>query len=115
MDELLEELVRLPGGGSEAIPVVRSLQRRLLMLAPARARVEQGERASAVMASVGRAMFWRDKQMVEAALERWSAAAIAKAVERCATLERALIFSDAPAVPALGEELVAVARAARRR
>ena len=115
MDELLEELARLPGGGSEAIPVVRSLQRRLLMLAPARARVEKGERPSDVMASFGRAMFWRDKQMVEAAIERWSAAAIAKAVERCAILERSLIFSDAPPIPALGEELIAVARAARRR
>lgn len=115
MDELLEELARLPKGGSEAIPVVRSLQRRLLMLAPARARVEKGERASGVMASFGRAMFWRDKQMVEAAIERWSSAAIAKAVERCASLERSLIFSDAPAIPALGEELIAVARAARRR
>ncbi|MEO7603229.1 MAG: DNA polymerase III subunit delta [Sphingomicrobium sp.] len=115
MDELLEELARLPAGGSEAIPVVRSLQRRLLMLAPARARIEKGERAPAVMASLGRTLFWRDKQALEMMLERWSAAAIAKAIERCAALERSLIFSDAPAVPALGEELIAVARAARRR
>ena len=41
--------------------------------------------------------------------------ALAKAVERCANLERSLIFSDAPQGPALGEELIAVARAARRR
>jgi DNA polymerase-3 subunit delta len=114
-DELLEELARLPGGGSEAVPIVRSLQRRLLMLAPVRARVEQGERAGAVMASVGRTMFFRDKQALEAMLERWSAAAIAKAVERCAILERTLIFSDAPPIAALGEELIAVALKARRR
>ncbi len=43
-----------PAGGSEAIPVVRSLQRRLLMLAPARARVERGERLDAVMTSMGK-------------------------------------------------------------
>ena len=115
MDVLLEEMARLPAGGSEAIPVVRSLQRRLLMLAPARARVEKGERASAIMASLGRTLFWRDKQALETMLEHWSAAAIAKAVDRCASLERSLIFSDAPAIPALGEELIAVSRAARRR
>lgn len=115
MDELLEELARLPIGGSEAIPVVRSLQRRLLMLAPARARVEKGEARSAVMASIGRGMFWKDKAPVEAMLGRWSATDLAKAMERIATLERTLIFSNAPQVAALGEELVAVARAARRR
>ena len=43
MDELLDELGRLPHGGSEAIPILRALQRRLLMLAPLRARVERGE------------------------------------------------------------------------
>jgi len=115
IDELLEELVRLPQGGSEAIPAVRSLQRRLLMLAPIRARVEKGESQSAVMASVGRAMFWKDKAPVEAMLGRWSAADLAKAVERCANLERSLIFTDAPQAAALGEELIAVARASRRR
>ena len=115
MDDLLEELSRLPASGSEAVPVVRSLQRRLLSLAPIRARIEKGETQSAVMASVGRTMFWKDKGPVAAMLGRWSAADLAKAMERCARLERSLMFSDAPAVAALGEELVAVARAARRR
>ena len=53
LDELSAELARLPAGGNEGIPVVRSLQRRLLMLAPARARVDRGERVDAVMASYG--------------------------------------------------------------
>jgi DNA polymerase-3 subunit delta len=60
-------------------------------------------------------MFWKDKGPVEAMLGRWSAADLAKAVERCANLERSLIFSDSPQGAALGEELIAVARAARRR
>jgi DNA polymerase-3 subunit delta len=85
------------------------------MLAPARARIEQGESVSGVMVSVGRALFWKDRQPVETMLERWSAADIAKAVDRCAILERSLIFSDAPPAAALSEELIAVARAARRR
>lgn len=112
---LVEELGRLPSGGSEAIPVLRSVQRRLLMLAPARARVEAGERVDAVMASLGRSLFWKDKAPVSVMLERWNAADIAKAANRAGALERGLMFGDAPPAEALGEELIAVARAARRR
>ena len=68
--ELAEELARLPPGGTEAIPVVRALQRRLLMLAPTRARVERGERPDAVMTSLGRSLFWKDKPLVEQLLSR---------------------------------------------
>lgn len=103
------------GSASEAIPVMRALQRRLLMLAPARARVEQGERADAVMASIGKALFWRDKGKFGAMLARWTATDLARLTERAAAAERALLFGDGPAIDTLGEELLAVARAARRR
>jgi DNA polymerase-3 subunit delta len=111
--ELTDELARLPAGGSEAIPVVRSLQRRLLMLAPARARVERGERPDAVMTSLGRALFWKDKAMIERMLKKWSADDLARVAERTGKLERALIFTAAPDREALGEELLAIARKAR--
>jgi DNA polymerase III subunit delta len=112
--QLSEELSRLPGT-LEAIPVVRSLQRRLLMLAPARARIERGERADAVMASVGRALFWKDKPLFEKLLQQWTAEDLARVSERTGKLERALIFSPAPDQAMLGEELLAIARAARGR
>ena len=115
MSELVEELGRLPALGSQVIPAVRALQRRLLTLAPARARVERGESPSAVMASVGKSMFWRDRDAVAAMLDRWPASAIAKAIERSGALEKELIFGSAPRAEALGEELIAVSRAARRR
>jgi DNA polymerase-3 subunit delta len=110
---LAEELARLPAGGSEAIPIVRSLQRRLLMLAPARARVERGERAEAVMASMGRALFWKDKPIVARLLNIWRAEDLSTVVERSGRLERELMFSPVPAREALGEELLAIARKAR--
>lgn len=113
MTELADELARLPAGGSEAIPVVRSLQRRLLMLAPARARVERGERVDAVMASLGRALFWKDKPVVGRMLAKWNAEDLARVAERAGKLERELIFSDVPDREALGEELLAIARKAR--
>jgi DNA polymerase-3 subunit delta len=115
LEALAEELARLPVAGSEAIPIVRSLQRRLLMLAPIRARVERGERLDAVMTSAGRSLFWKDKPLVEAMLKRWNAEDLAKAAERAGALERELMFSDAPQREALGEELIAIARKARRR
>lgn len=111
---LAEELGRMSPTGNEAIPIVRALQRRVLQLAPMRARVEQGEPVDAVMASAGKALFWKDKAMIQAMLSRWSAERLAQVGERVAALEEQLIFSGAPQTAALGEELTAIARAARR-
>ena len=44
--------------------MVRALQRRLLMLAPARARMERGESRDAVMTSMGKSLFWKDKPLI---------------------------------------------------
>ena len=113
MAELAEELARLPAGGIEGIPVVRSLQRRLLMLAPARARVERGERVDAVMASAGRALFWKEKAEVQRMLSKWSAE---RPGHHCPARWRsssASMFTDVPEREALGEELLAIARKAR--
>ena len=115
IDGLAGELARMIPGGSEAIPVVRSLQRRLLMLAPMRARVERGETADAVMTSMGKSLFWKDKAMISRMLSQWSAERLAKVAERAGRLERGLIFNPAPQQEALGEELLAIAREARRR
>ena len=111
--ELSDGLSRLPAGGSEAIPVVRSLQRRLLMLAPLRARVERGERVDAVLTSMGRALFFKDKARVQRMLSKWSADDLATVAERAGKLERSLIFTPAPDREALGEELLTIARKAR--
>jgi DNA polymerase-3 subunit delta len=111
--ELSDELARLPAGGSEAIPVVRSLQRRVLMLAPLRARMERGERVDAVMASSGKALFWKDKTKIQRMLSKWSAEDLVTVADRAGKLERSLMFTAAPDREALGEELLAIARKAR--
>lgn len=115
MDALVEELARLPHGGAESIPILRALQRRLLMLAPLRARMERGERLDAVMTSLGKALFWKDKPLVQRLLSTWSADRIAEAASRVGALERELIFGMAESEAALGETLVTLARAARPR
>jgi len=112
---LADELAALSSAGTEAIPVLRALQRRLLMLAPLRARVERGESPDAVMTSMGRSLFWKDKALVAKLLTRWPAARLATVSERAASLEQALMLTPAPEREALGEELLAIARAARAR
>ena len=111
-----EALSRMDSSGKEAIPIIRSLQRRLLMLTPIRARVDSGERLQAVMTSMGKSLFWKDKPMVEKMLGAWDSAGLARVSERTGALERRLMRGDSPpAAEALGEELVAIARQARRR
>ena len=112
--DLALELSTLPTG-AESIPVVRALQRRLLQLAPARARIERGETPDAVMTSFGKALFWKDKPAVAKMLSLWDSKRLATIADRVAELERTLLFSAAPGPEALGEELIAIARAAGAR
>jgi DNA polymerase-3 subunit delta len=111
--ELTHELSKLPVGGTESIPAVRSLQRRLHMLAPLRARIERGERVDAVMTSQGKSLFWKDKAKIQRMLSQWSAEDLATAADRAGKLERSLMFTRVPDREALGEELLAIARKAR--
>lgn len=115
MTALLDELGRLPVGGNEAIPVLRALQRRLLMLAPLRARVDAGERIDAVMTSLGKALFWKDKPIVQRMLGQWSSERLAEAAKRVAALEQQLMFANVADEAALGETLIAFARVGGRR
>lgn len=111
--ELADAVERLPKSAADPIRAIRFLQRRILMLAPARARVERGERVDAVMTSLGKRLFWKEKDLVEKMLARWTSEGLATAAERAGALERSLMFSEAPEYESLGEELLAIARKAR--
>ena len=111
-----EELSRLESNGRDAIPVIRSLQRRLQMLAPIRARIDAGERPQVVMTSMGKALFWKEKPLIEKLLASWDSVSLARVAERTGELERRLMRGDSPPpAEALGEELIAIARQALRR
>jgi len=112
---LIEEFDRASLTPGESIPVVRALQRRLLQIAPLRAKVERGERVDGVMASMGKALFWKDKPLMQRLLSSWTAERIGQAMERAAAVERGAILSDEPPIAALGEELLTIARVAGRR
>lgn len=105
---LATELSLMEGAGMDAIPVVRALQRRLLMLAPLRARIDQGQRADAVMQTVWK----RDKGMVGQILPRWTSPRLSEAFQRVQKLESDLLLRPVPSGAALGETLMQLARAA---
>jgi DNA polymerase-3 subunit delta len=105
-----DELILMAASGIDPIPVVRALQRRLLMLAPLRARVEQGQSPDMVIQAVWK----RDKAVVARILPRWPAARLAEAMVRVQRLERELLLQPVPGAAALGETLLQLARAARR-
>jgi DNA polymerase-3 subunit delta len=111
---LLEEFEKSAIAPGEAIPAIRAMQRRLVQIAPLRARIERGERVDGVLASMGKSLFWKDKPLMQRLLTNWNAERIAQAMERSASLERNAMLTDEPPVAALGEELIAIARAAVR-
>lgn len=102
-------------GPTEAIGVVRALLRRLAQIAPLRAEVAAGNNVDAVMASSGRGIFWKDQKVVAGLLSRWSPESIATATLRLAAAERAFKRSGSAGMVAIGEELLAIARAAAAR
>ena len=107
---LATELELLEASGVDAIPAVRMLQRRLIMLAGLRGRIDAGQRSDEVLRTVWR----RDKDIAARVLPRWTSAKLADALDRVARLERLLLLSHTPDRAALGEELLQIARAARR-
>jgi DNA polymerase-3 subunit delta len=112
---LANELELAGTDGGDSVTIVRSLQRRLLTIAPIRARVDAGENAGAVMASLGKALFWKDKEVVGRIVGAWDSAGLARISTRLGKLERDLMLTGVPRAQAVGEELSAIARAARRR
>lgn len=111
---LIEELGRLPEASGDAIMPLRALQRRLVQLAPLRARVDNGERIDGVMTSMGKALFWKDKGPMQRMLSRWTSAQLAAASEQIVAAEREAFRGRSPDRALLGETLLAVARSAAR-
>lgn len=107
---LADELQLIESSGIEPISVVRALQRRLLMLAPLRTKLDAGQPATAVLGSVWR----RDQAVIGRILPRWSSPRLAEVFQRVQELERQLLLSPASNSALLGEALTQIARAARR-
>ena len=115
LDALSREL-DCSSADAEPVSIVRALQRRLLMLAPIRARVDRGERPHDAVTSAGKSVFWKEKDLVSKLVTLWDSRSLARVLERSGGLERRLMSAESPpTAEALEEELVAIARMARRR
>jgi DNA polymerase-3 subunit delta len=114
--ETLSHELDASAGDAEPISVLRALQRRLLMLAPLRAKVDSGQRPHDAVTSAGKAVFFKEKDLVVRMVSRWDSASLSRVLERSGELERRLMSSDPPpASVALEAELIAIARTASRR
>lgn len=108
------ELARLHAEGQEGIPLLRAMLRRMSLLARLRAEVEQGSSPSAVMASSGKSLFWKEKDEVGRQLGRWRSDLLAKAMARLLEAERQVKSSGGIGPLAADEELFAICRQAAR-
>ena len=111
---LESELNRLAGQGVEGIALVRAVLRRMLLLSKLRAEVERGSSVSAVMASEGKAIFWKEKDTVAAQIGLWRSDLLAKGMGRLLEAERQVKASGGLGPIAVDEELFAICRQAAR-
>ncbi len=108
------EIASLAIDGVEGIALLRPVLRRLIQLAALRAEVEQGNSVESVMASSGRAIFWKEKGVLSTQLSRWTATKLAKALDRIGQAERAVKSSGSVGSIMVEAELLAISREAAR-
>lgn len=113
--EAAAELQAQGGAGLDAIPIVRAALRRVLQLAQLRAEAERKGGVAAAVAAAGKAIFWKDKPLIEAELERWDAAGLAVIVGRLTELQARLVAPGSAGEILAAEEMLAIARAAAAR
>lgn len=112
---LRDELDRLAAEGSTGITLIRALLRRMMVIARLRAEVDRGKTVDAVMASQGKALFWKEKPALAVQLGRWRSDLLAKAIDRLSEAERQVRASGGIGDSAADEEMFAICRQAARR
>ena len=111
---LESELIRLRSEGVEGIPLIRAMLRRMTLLARLRGEVERGNSVGTVMATQGKAIFWKEKDAVASQVSRWSSELIAKGMSRLLEAERQVKAPGGLGPVAVDEELFAICRQAAR-
>ncbi|WP_265587454.1 DNA polymerase III subunit delta [Sphingomicrobium arenosum] len=107
-------LAALSPQATESVLVWRAVQRRVQQLLPLAARVAGGESSQQVIASQGRALFWKDKPLVSRLLVKWPVPQLDRLAARAMSAERAVMLKPGDKRAALGEELLTIARAAKQ-
>lgn len=112
--DVARELSALDESTAGPIPALRGLARRIALLARLRGEVEAGARPANVMASAGKALFFKERDGVARQLARWDAGRLRTAGTRIFAVEAALKTSQTAGDVLAANELIAIARVAER-
>ena len=107
------ELGKLSASGTSAVPVVRGLVRRLMLLAELRAQVDRGSSVAEAVERNG--VFFREKPVTIQALRHWSVARIIRAIDHLRGAERAAMAPSTAGEILLTTAMIAIAQASDRR
>ncbi|MFM6853669.1 MAG: DNA polymerase III subunit delta [Sphingopyxis sp.] len=102
----------LEATGVNEIALLRMLSARAALLARLALGMANGQSASQAVESAGKAVFWKDKDMVVAQLNRWHPAKLARLIDRLHTLERALKRPDNAGTLLFRNDVTDITRAA---
>lgn len=109
-----QEMARLAQEGMRDIPLIRAVAKRVQLLASLRSEMDGGSPVAAVMASSGKSIFWKEKEVVTRQLSRWDGARLATAAGRLLAAERAIKSSGSAGSVMADAELIAISRVAAR-
>jgi DNA polymerase III subunit delta len=110
---LTEELTEIEANNGW-VPAMRAVQRRLILLARLRSEVDGGKSPGAVVATLGKALFFKEQPAVTAQVARWSSVRLATASARLFACEGAIMASGTAGTVIAAEELIAIARVGQR-
>jgi DNA polymerase III subunit delta len=96
------------------IPAMRALQRRIILLARLRSEVDGGKSAAAVVAAMGKAVFYKDQPAVTRQVGRWSSTRLATALARLSATEMSITASATAGPVIAANEMIAIARVGQK-
>lgn len=108
------ELSRLRMVGANMGAVLRPLLARALLIANIRAEFDKSGRLEAAVEAAGKAVFWKDKGVVQRQVRLWDGSGIGRVIQRLSSAERASRSSRNAGDVLVHHELLAIARQAAR-
>lgn len=100
--------------GTNMGAILRPMQNRAMMIATIRAEFDRSGSLDGAMEKQGKAVFWKDKGLVQRQVKLWDAAGIARVVHRLGAAERMSRSSRNAGDVLVKHELLAIARQAAR-
>lgn len=108
------ELAKIGALGTALAAAMRPLLNRAMLIADVRREFERSGAIEAAMETAGKAVFWKDKPIVQRQVRLWEQHAIARAIRRLSAAERASRSSRNAGDVVVEHELLAIARQAAR-